>query len=166
MHRLTREKTWLCIVHQWNPDEVRSLSPLPQEISLQNAPLADDHSKKTDGECSTTDRKPSKSSDGGKKDRSMRRQSKEDGGKQQVKKKTSGDCQSSTTDRAQSKSSDRGLEGQKHEEAVQGRRREGAGQDKETRFLHGYKHGLHVVHTISHSLLPQLNWNCLCCHSE
>ena len=155
-------------LHSTSMESRRSEVPVtttPGDLSSErcNSPLADDHSKKTDGECSTTDRKPSKSSN---KDRSMRRQSKEDGGKQQVKKKTSGDCQSSTTDRAQSKSSDRGLEGQEHEEAVQGRRREGTGQDKETRFLHGYKHSLHVVHTISHSLLPQLNWNCLCCHSE
>ena len=26
MHMLTREMPWVCITHQWNPDEVRSLS--------------------------------------------------------------------------------------------------------------------------------------------
>ena len=91
--------------------EVPVTKLLPQERSLQEScksPLADDHSKKSDRECSTTDRKPSKSSDGGKKDRSKRRQSKEDDGKEQVKKKTPGDCQSSTTDRKPSKSSDGG----------------------------------------------------------
>ena len=89
--------------------EVPVTKSLPQERSLQErckSPLADDHSKKSDRECSTTGRKPSKSSDGGKKNRSTRRQSKEDDGKEQVKKKTPGDCQSSSTDRKPSKSSD------------------------------------------------------------
>ena len=39
-------------------------------------------------------------------------------------------------------------------------------EDVMPQFLYGYKHGLYVVHNISHSPLPQLNWNCLCCHSE
>ena len=89
--------------------EVPVTKSLPQERSLQEcckSPLADDHSKKSDRECSTTGRKPSKSSDGGKKNRSTRRQSKEDDGKEQVKKKTPGDCQSCSTDRKPSKSSD------------------------------------------------------------
>ena len=89
--------------------EVPVTKSLPQERSLQErckSPLADDHSKKSDRECSTTCRKPSKSSDGGKKNRSTRRQSKADDGKEQVKKKTPGDCQSSSTDRKPSKSSD------------------------------------------------------------
>ena len=65
--------------------EVPVTKSLPQESSLQEcckSPLADDQSKKSDHECSTTDRKPSKSSDGGEKVRSTRRQSKEDDGKE------------------------------------------------------------------------------------
>ena len=106
--------------------EVPVTKSLPQERSLQEcckSPLADDHSKKSDRECSTTGRKPSKSSDG--KDRSTRRQSKEDGGKEQVKKKKPGDCQSSTTDR-EPKSSDGG----KKDKSTKRKSKETAGKEQ------------------------------------